>query len=214
MNLRAVIFDFGNVICRPPTEQQLSDAAAVCGITVEEFIHAFWRNRREYDRGMDAREYWGELAKFIGRAFDDSTVEDLMRREIAFWSDFDTRVLGWSDDLQQAGVKTSILSNLPRTLGESLRAELGFLDHFDQITFSYELGIIKPEPGIYHQAIQQLGIDPAAALFLDDRPENVEGALAAGLHAEIFTTWEEFLTRDRARYSLPEPKSGAVAKLA
>jgi len=212
MNLRAVIFDFGNVICRPPTEQQLSDAAAVCGTTLEEFVHAFWRNRRDYDRGMDAREYWGDLADFIGRKFDDSTVKDLMRREIAFWSDFDTRVLGWSDDLRHAGLKTGILSNLPRTLGESLRAEPGFLDHFDQFTFSYELGIIKPEIGIYRHAMQQLGIDPAEALFLDDRPENVEGALATGLHAEIFTTWEEFLTRDRPRYGLPEPKSSVVVE--
>ncbi len=212
MNLRAVIFDFGNVLCRPPTEQQLSDAAAVCGVTVEEFVHAFWRNRREYDRGMDAREYWSELAKFIGRAFDDSTLQDLMRREIAFWSHFDARVLSWSDDLRHAGLKTGILSNLPRTLGESLRAEPGFLDHFDQVTFSYELGVIKPEPEIYHHAIQRLGIEPAQALFLDDRAENVQGALVAGLHGEIFTTWEEFLTHDRARYGLPEPQFGAVAK--
>jgi hypothetical protein len=34
----------------------------------------------------------------------------------------------------------------------------------------------------------------------------VEGGRAAGIHAEIFTTWEEFLQRDRARYGLPEPR--------
>ena len=41
MKLRAVIFDYGNVICRPPSEQQLSDAAALCGFSVEEFVQAF-----------------------------------------------------------------------------------------------------------------------------------------------------------------------------
>jgi len=80
------------------------------------------------------------------------------------------------------------------------------LDHFDQVTFSYELGVIKPEAEIYSHAIEGLGVDAAEALFLDDRPENVEGARAAGIHAEVFTTWEEFLERDRARYGLPAPR--------
>jgi putative hydrolase of the HAD superfamily len=206
MKLRAVIFDFGNVICRPPTERQLSEAAAVCGITVEEFVQAFWRNRREYDRGTDAQEYWRDFAVFVGRDFDRAMVDDMIDREINFWSNFDGRVLNWADDLRRAGLKTSILSNLPRVLGERLRAEDGFLNHFDQVTFSYELGAIKPEPGIYPDAIQSLGVEPGEALFLDDRPENVEGGRAIGMHAEIFTTWEDFLERDRARYGLPAPR--------
>jgi putative hydrolase of the HAD superfamily len=208
MNLRAVIFDYGNVICRPPTPQQLTEAAALCGLTVEEFCVAFWRNRREYDRGTDPTVYWLDIAASIGRVFDNSLVAELIRREIDFWSDLDTRLLNWTHDLRRAGFRTGILSNLPRPLGETLRAEPGFLDHFDQVTFSYELGVIKPEPEIYQHAIQGLGIEPAQGLFL---VENVQGALDAGLNAEIFTTWEEFLTRDHARYGLPAPESGAVA---
>jgi putative hydrolase of the HAD superfamily len=213
MNLRAVIFDYGNVICRPPTQQQLSEAAALCGLTVEDFCVAFWRNRREYDRGTDPTVYWQDIAASVGRVFDNSLVAELMRREIDFWSDLDTRLLSWTQDLRRAGFRTGILSNLPRTLGQTLRADPGFLRHFDQVTFSYELGVIKPEADIYRHAIHGLGVAPTEALFLDDRPENVEGALAAGLHAEIFTTWEEFLTRDRARYGLPKPESGAVSEL-
>ena len=207
MKLRAVIFDYWNVICRPPSEQQIGEAAALCGITVDEFLEAFWRKRREYDRGIDAREYWKEFAEYVGRDFDDALIDELIRREVDFWTVFDMRVLNWTKDLRRAGLKTSILSNLPRTLGERLRAEHGFLDHFDQVTFSYELGVIKPEAEIYHDAIRGLGVKPVEALFLDDRPENVEGGRAAGIHAELFTTWEEFLERDRARYGLPEPEN-------
>ena len=206
MKLRAVIFDYGNVICRPPSQQQLSEAAALCGITVEAFVRAFWRKRREYDRGTDATEYWEEIAASSGRVFDEATVADMMRREVDFWGRFDARVLSWAQDLRCAGLRTGILSNLPRTLGHKLRADTGFLDHFDQVTFSYELGVIKPESGIYHHAIDGLGIEPAEALFLDDRPENVEGARDAGIHAEVFTSWEGFLESDRARYGLPAPR--------
>ena len=67
--------------------------------------------------------------------------------------------------------------------------------------------MIKPEPGIYRYAIEGLGVEPGEALFLDDRLENVEGARALGLHSEIFTTWEDFLERDCARYGLPAPSA-------
>ena len=206
MKLRAVIFDYGNVICRPPTEQQLNEAAALCGLTVEEFVKAFWRKRREYDRGSDARAYWQDIAAASGRVFDETLIAEMMRREVDFWGRFDDRVLYWTQDLRRAGLRTGILSNLPRTLGERLRAEPGFLDHFDQVTFSYELGVIKPEAPIYRHAIEGLGVAPAEALFLDDRPENVLGARAVGIHAEVFDSWEEFLERDFLRLGLPRPE--------
>ncbi len=75
------------------------------------------------------------------------------------------------------------------------------------MTFSYELGFIKPEAPIYQHAIEGLGVEPAEALFLDDRPENVEGARAAGIHAVVFDSWEEFLERDCLRYGLPRPEN-------
>lgn len=207
MKLRAVIFDFGNVLCFPPTDTQLSEAAALCGLTTPEFVANFWRKRREYDRGIAPSHYWRDFGAMIGRDFDDSMVREMIRLEIAFWSHHDMRVLGWIKHLRRAGIRTSVLSNLPAPLGENLRATKGFLDHFDQVTFSYELGVIKPEPGIYRYAIRGLGVAPEEALFLDDRPENVEGARAIGLHAEVFTTWEEFLARHHARYSLPSPNA-------
>jgi putative hydrolase of the HAD superfamily len=205
MKLRAVIFDFGGVLCFHPTEQQLAEAAQLCGLTVPVFWEAFWRKRREYDRGGDPAEYWRDIARMTGRTFDDAMVAEMVRHEIDFWSRFDDRVLDWTNDLRGAGLRTSILSNLPRPLGERLRATAGFLGHFDQVTFSYELGVIKPQPEIYQYAVRELGIAPSDALFLDDRPENVEGAREAGLSAELFVSWEQFLEQDRARYGLPEP---------
>jgi putative hydrolase of the HAD superfamily len=207
MNLRAVIFDFGNVLCFPPAEEQLTEAATLCGLSTPEFVANFWRRRRDYDRGMKPAEYWHDFAAMIGQSFDAAMIQDMISREIAFWSHYDTRVLAWIQDLRRAGIRTSILSNLPAPLGENLRATDGFLDHFDQITFSYELGVLKPEPEIYRYAVRGLGVAPEEALFLDDRPENVEGARAIGLHAEIFTTWEEFEEQHQPRYPLPAPKT-------
>jgi putative hydrolase of the HAD superfamily len=198
MKLRAVIFDFGGVLCFPPTDQQLSDAAALCGLTLPEFVDAFWRKRHEYDRGADPAGYWREIGQLSPRPFDDAMVSEMIRREIDFWSRFDPRVFDWIAELRRAGLRTGILSNLPHPIGERLRAIPGFLDPFDQITFSCELGVIKPEREIYEHALRGLGVAATEALFIDDREENIDGARAIGLHAELFTTWEAFQEQARA----------------
>jgi putative hydrolase of the HAD superfamily len=205
MSIRAVVFDFGNVVCFFPTEEQWAEAAQFCGVNVAEFQRAFWLHRDDYDRGGDPAGYWLNIAKSTGRAFDETTITGLIRREVAFWSRFDTRVLAWANQLRAAGIRTGLLSNLPPPLAQALRTTPGFLDHFDQVTFSCELGVIKPQSEIYWHAIENLQIAPADGLFIDDRPDNIEGARAAGLRVELFTTWEEFCKQGLRRYGLPEP---------
>ena len=205
MSIRAVIFDFGNVLCFFPTAEQWAEAAQFCGVETADFQRAFWLHRIPYDSGGDSQAYWLEIARLTGRSFDDAMIAGLIRREVAFWSRFDTRVLGWADQLRRAGIRTGILSNLPGPLARALRASPGFLDHFDQVIFSCEVGVIKPHPTIYQRAIEGLQIAPAEGLFIDDRPENIEGARTVGLRVELFTTWEEFCKQDLAGYGLPQP---------
>jgi putative hydrolase of the HAD superfamily len=201
-----VIFDFGGVLCFPPTDEQIARAAERCGIPTEQFLEAFWLDRVEYDAArLEPREYWGGIAKTVGRTFDDALVTEMLQREIEFWTTYDERVIAWVRELRSRGLRTGILSNLPGPLGQHLRDHSGFLDAFDHATFSYELGMVKPEPEIYHHMIQGLGVPAGKALFLDDRPVNVEGARAVGLQAEVFVSWEGFLEDTLDRYSLPAP---------
>ncbi|HLH40471.1 MAG TPA: HAD family phosphatase [Bryobacteraceae bacterium] len=201
MPIRAVIFDYGGVVCFHPSKEQIAEAAAVCKVSPEEFVRALWKNRLRYDAGQHPYDYWRETAALMNRALDDAGIEEMIRREIDFWSRFDDRVLGWIERLRASGVRTGILSNLPVPLGARLRSN-GLLRHFDQVTFSCELGCTKPDRRIYENALQGLGVLAEEALFIDDRPENVAGARQAGLHAELYTTWENFGDVP-ARYALP-----------
>jgi putative hydrolase of the HAD superfamily len=206
-NIRAVIFDFGGVLCFHPTPEQVAEAARITGVSIERFDRAMWTNRLEYDAGrVEPREYWREVARLADSPFGDAAVSALESIDIEFWNRFDERMLAWVRLLRRRGFGTAILSNLPRPLGEALRARSHFLEHFDHITFSYELGLIKPERAIYEHAKRGLGIDGREALFLDDRLGNIEGAIEAGLQALLYASWEEFVAGDpAARYGLPEP---------
>jgi putative hydrolase of the HAD superfamily len=211
--LSAVIFDFGGVLCFHPSNDRFAPIATLFGLTTSELIPLFWARRAEYDAArLDARDYWASIAEAAGQKFDPASLSELLRLEVDLWDDFDQRMLQWAAELQTHGLRTAILSNLPRALGEKLRATPGFLDPFDHVTFSYELGSIKPEPEIYRDAIRGLGVAPRDVLFLDDRLDNVEGARAVGLVAELFSTWEDFLLHTLPRYPLPAPEKYARAE--
>jgi putative hydrolase of the HAD superfamily len=205
MIIRSVVFDFGNVICFPPPGERVARAAAECNLAVDEFLRAFWLNRLPYDGGMSPQEYWRTVAAAASTEFDDPLIEKMVQHEIGFWNTFDARVISWIDLLRERRYLVGILSNLPTPLAQALRGTEGFLDHFDHVTFSCDLGLYKPMPGIYEHSFRGLQLPPGETLFIDDKQENVDGAKAVGMHAELFTTWEEFVREVPRRYGLPTP---------
>ena len=59
---------------------------------------------------------------------------------------------------------------------------------FQKFALSFEIGAMKPQPAIYEAAARLAGVAPEKIFFVDDRPENVAGALAAGYDAVPFTS--------------------------
>ncbi len=85
---------------------------------------------------------------------------------------------------RRAGLRTALLSNswgafYPRHL---------FPELFDAVVISAEVGMRKPERRIFQLAVQQLGLEPAECVFIDDIAENVAAAQAAGLAAVLHRT--------------------------
>jgi putative hydrolase of the HAD superfamily len=205
VNIRSVVFDFGNVICFPPAPEKFARAAAECNLPVDQFLRAMWADRLPYDGGETPQEYWRKVAAHASTEFDDSLIERLVQHEIGFWDTFDARVLAWIGTLRAAGFTVGILSNLPHPIAASLRRTPGFMEHFDHVTFSCDLRLFKPQAPIYEHSFQGLNVAPEETLFLDDKIENIHGARATGMHAELFTTWEAFVPEVPRRYGLPQP---------
>ena len=91
----------------------------------------------------------------------------------------------------------ALLSNATDQLREHL-AHHDLVDAFDVVFCSAEIGLAKPDVAIYHHAAEVLRVEPAECFFTDDRPDNVEGARAAGMHAEVFTGREPLVAALRA----------------
>lgn len=87
--------------------------------------------------------------------------------------------------LREAGVKIGLCSNLASGYGLTVRELLPGLDAY---AFSYELGVLKPDPLIYKTVCQELGVVPGMQLegervvmIGDSIRCDRDGARAAGL---------------------------------
>ncbi|HJL99055.1 MAG: HAD family phosphatase [Acidimicrobiales bacterium] len=90
-------------------------------------------------------------------------------------------MLELSSELRAGGIRTAILTNNVREWRQ-WRDRIP-LQCFEPVIDSCEVGMRKPDPNIYLLVCTQLGLAPKDCLFLDDHPENIQGALAVGLDA-------------------------------
>jgi 2-haloacid dehalogenase len=103
------------------------------------------------------------------------------------------------EELDARGVPLFGITNFSAEFWAPFRArEEAFFRRFRDIVVSGEEKLLKPDPAIYYLALHRFGLKPAEALFIDDRQINVDGALAVGMHAHLFTTAEDLRARLQA----------------
>ncbi len=86
-------------------------------------------------------------------------------------------------ELRSNGVPTGLLTNNAKEFAEFWRPMVPLDELFDDIVDSCEVGMRKPDPRIYHLAVERLGVDVGDTVFIDDAPGNVAAASAVGLRA-------------------------------
>jgi putative hydrolase of the HAD superfamily len=79
--------------------------------------------------------------------------------------------------------RTGILSNSFVGAREREQAAYGFEDLVDEIVYSHESGMAKPDPRIYALVCERLGARPGETVFLDNVEQHVAGAHDVGIHA-------------------------------
>jgi epoxide hydrolase-like predicted phosphatase len=86
--------------------------------------------------------------------------------------------------LREEGYRTGLVTNNVKEAAGQWRALVRVEELFEVVVDSSEVGMRKPNPAIFLHALELLGgVEPSAAVFLDDAAGNVLGAQRAGLHA-------------------------------
>jgi putative hydrolase of the HAD superfamily len=195
-HLKAVILDYGEVLCHRPPSEEFSRMAKYFGVGLEHFPELWERNRGPFDRGdLSPDKYWSMLAKDAGAKLSADQLDEICKFDLAMWSNVNSKMVDWVAGLHSTGLKVGLLSNMHHEMVQHCRKHFAWLKKFDFVTFSAEAGMIKPDPAIYEHTLRGLGVKPDEALFLDDREVNIEAARKLGIHAIRVQSMEQ-LRRD------------------
>jgi FMN hydrolase / 5-amino-6-(5-phospho-D-ribitylamino)uracil phosphatase len=202
---RAVCFDLMDTVLRDPYQEALT---AATGLSLREL--AAVRDKDTWplfeigaiDEGEFTRRYF--LAG-SGHTFDLDAFHRARRAGYAFLPGIEAIL----DELRAAGVALYVASNYPIWI-EELRATFALDDRFDAVIASHHLRCRKPSPEFFAGLFTHVAERPDAGLFVDDRRENCDAAVRAGMPAHLFSTAEALRARLVSDGFIPGPPFGRV----
>lgn len=187
----AVLWDVGGVI----SDQSLfwekrDDLAKKFGVPVKKLVQYSDEHRKEVDLGqMPEEAFWRSALIFAG-------VSPARLKNPGGYAGLWPYVhpiegtVEIMEALTKRKITQGILSNDSKELGELKRQKLypQIFDDSKSIVLSGELGIIKPDPKIYKEALRRLQMEnkPERVLFIDDKEKYCKGARDLGMRCIVF----------------------------
>lgn len=199
-----VYFDLGNVLLNFDHEIACTNLARVCQRDADSIRRVVFESelQEKYEDGrIGTSEFHESFCQELGVQIG---IAELCHEASAIFEP-NYPVLPIVTQLQRTGVPMGILSNTCSAHWDYvIDGKYCFLNQlFTVYTLSFEAGSSKPDQGIYQRAIEAAGVKPEEIFFVDDRAENVKGALANGFDAVQFTDSldlaRELISRDLLR---------------
>lgn len=185
--IKLVLFDMDDVFCTYDWHKRVRLLARVGGLPEAQVRAAIWDSGFEdaSDKGeIDADTYLAGFGMRAGLSLSRSGWASLRRATMTP----DPAMLALAHALKSE-IAVALLTNNGHLTFEMM-PELfpDMLPLFgDRLTISAMFGTHKPDPAVFGRALERLGFAAAETLFVDDKPENAEGAAQAGLAGHHFT---------------------------
>jgi len=181
--IESVIFDWGGVLIEDPTPGLVKYFSEALAVSKEDYIQVHSKFVKYFEKGLiSEEEFWERMCRGLG----------VSRPKVpSLWADaFEAvyvpreEMFSLAGGLGKKGYKTAFLSNTEEPSMQYFH-QLGY-DMFDVLVFSCAEGTSKPERRIYEVTLQRLGSAAGQSVFIDDKPEYINGAQKAGLNTILF----------------------------
>jgi len=183
---RNIIFDLGGVLLNINPLLSLNEFASISGTNHSELRrrladeHIF----EKFDTGqLDPSEFRSELCRIMNRKVNDKEID---RAWNILLLDFPLHRVQMLQQLK-TNYRLFLLSNTNiihfRHYTREFYNTYGIQMHdlFEKMFLSYEIGIHKPDAGIYSYVLRDAGLDPSECLFIDDSLPNINAAAMQGI---------------------------------
>lgn len=190
--IKAIIFDFGNVICGFTNEILVNKITETSGKTVEEIKKIIYEDSditKRFESGqMTSEEFYKELSEICGINIPYQELKTIYSK------DKFSRIEGTKELIEKLrkSYKVSLLSNTSEWDWDYMKQVAPEIETFETITKSYEVGAMKPSQIIFEDALKKLNLKAEECVYTDDILEYVDKARSLGFEAFQFTTAKKF----------------------
>ena len=188
MSIKAVFFDLGGVILRTEYQaprQHLAESFGMDYDDIDKVVFGGGANgsaARASVGEITEEEHWQNVMKILNLPLSES---ERVREEFFAGDLIDHEIVEFLRSIKPK-YKTGLISNAWSGLRNYIVREK-FDDAFHHMIISAEVGVAKPDPKIYHIALEQLQVEPKEAVFVDDFYENIEACEKVGMKGIHFT---------------------------
>jgi len=187
-DVRAVLLDLYDTLAWTEWPTMRAELEDRFGLGEAELLRAFTATREARSTGAFGSAE-GDLAAILDAAgvpSDPVLVRELNDARVKAFADNGVHL--WDDsvptmrELRARGVRTAVVSNCDHAT-RPIVDDLGLANEVDAIVLSFEVGVAKPDPGIYRAALSAVRARPEEAVFVDDQAWYCEGAEALGIRS-------------------------------
>ena len=172
------IFDMGGVVAY--NTDVFPDVFAYLGISGEKFLTLSGQDLQKLMTGkVTADKFWRSFSNKYGKNVD----EDLFSK--FFCPAIDQGVIEIIEQLKNDS-RVVCGTNVFDSHYDYLMSR-GSYDIFDAVFASNKIGLSKPYLGFYRYILEEEGIGPGDAVFVDDMAENISAARKLGITSILFT---------------------------
>jgi epoxide hydrolase-like predicted phosphatase len=191
MSIRAIFFDLGGVLLRTEFQAPRQQLAERLGMEYDDLVKIVFDSDSGFKATMgeiSSEQHWDSVMRRLKRPASELAA---IRAEFFAGDILDRTLLNYLRSLRRK-YKTGLISNAWGDLRDFIVREK-FDDAFDKLIISAEVGAAKPEPKIFQIALEQFGVKPNEAVFVDDFLINIEGCEKVGMKGIHFEDPESTL---------------------
>lgn len=177
--IKAIIFDCFGVLTNDSWVEFLQNLPNDVDIDAVRQVH------REYDSNKISKEESSKKIKALtGRKFVE--IDDVITSQV----DKNSRLLGYIKSLKSL-YKTAIMSNIASNWVRDDFLTESEKKLFDEMFFSFEIGLIKPDPKFFEIVLNKLHVKPDEAVIIDDKERYCDVARQQGMKAVVYKNFEQ-----------------------
>ena len=179
--MRAFIYDMDGVIVDSEIIHMKAEKILLenYGIQADEALLMPYRGTSDAAMFEDIRLKYNAAYDVEGIVAEkDVLMRRLLQEEELVPIDGSLALIEATNALRARGIYTAIASSSPHEVISHVTESFGIADKFDVIVSGAELPVSKPDPAIYLQTAQLLGVHPGDCLVLEDAAAGAQAATA------------------------------------